>query len=124
MSSVCCRVSVLINAAAGAGSASTNTPVLTGLTKAIGDAILNEAGCAISTKYTTVPLPRLQCTDAAHAFRKPLTSVINVCVGTPSSGAIVNSGKVDNIDSVDVVMLSCFCLEDLSVESSISSNDC
>ena len=71
-----------------------------------------------------VPLPILQCTDAAHGFRKPLTSVINVCVGTPSSGAIGHSGKVDNIDSVDVVMLSFFCREDRSVETSISSNDC
>ena len=108
----------------GAGSASTNTPGLTGLTKYVGDAIMKESGCAVSTKYPTVPLPILQCTDAAHAFRKTFTSVINVCVGTPSSGAIGHSGKVDNIDSVDVVMLSCFCCEDRLVETSISSNDC
>ena len=124
MFSVCWRVSVLITDAAGAGSASTNTPGLTGLTKYVGDAIVNKAGCAVSTKYTTVPLQRLQCTDAAHAFRKPFTSVINVCVGTPSSGAMGHSGKVDNIDSIDVVMLSCFCCEDRSVKTSISSNDC
>ena len=113
-----------MNAAAGAGSASTNTPGLTGLTKAVGDAIVNEAGCSVSTIYPTVPLPRFQCTDAAHAFRKPLISVINICVGTPSSGAIGHSGKVDNIDSVDVIILSCFCREDRSVKTSISSNDC
>ena len=64
MSSVCWRVSVTITAAAGAGSASTNTPGLTGLTKAVGDTIVNKAGCAVSTKYPTLPLPRLQCTDA------------------------------------------------------------
>ena len=58
------RVSVPINAAAGAGSASTKTPGLTGLTKDVGDAILKESGCAVSTKYPTVLLPRLQCTDA------------------------------------------------------------
>ena len=110
-------------AAYGAGSASTNTPGLTGLTKDVGDAIVNEAGCAVSTRYPTVPLPRLQCTDAAHAFRNPFTSVVYVCIGTPSSGAIRNSGNVDNIDSVDVVMLSCFCLEDRSVEMLISSNE-
>ena len=112
-----------MTAAAGAGSASTNTPGLPGLTKDGGEVIVNEAGCAVSTKYPTVPLPRLQCTDAAHAFRKPLTSVINVCEGTPSIGVIGHSGKVDNIDSVNVVMLSFFCREDRSVEMSISSND-
>ena len=94
------------------------------MTKNVGDVIVNEAGCAVSTKYPTVPLPKLQCTDAVHAFRNPFASVINVCVGTPSSGAIEHSGKVDNIDYVDVVMLSCFCCEDRSVETSISSNDC
>ena len=124
MFSVCWRVSVLITAAAGAGSASNNTPGLTVLTKDGGDTILKKAGCAVSTKYPSVPLPILQCTDASHAFRKKFTSVINVCVGMPSSGAIGNSGKVDNIDSVDVVMLSCFCCEDRSVETSLSSNDC
>ena len=72
----------------GAGSASTNPPGLTGLTKNVHDAIMNEAGCAVSTRYPTVPLPRLQCTDAAHAFRNPFTSVMHVCVGTLSSGAI------------------------------------
>ena len=113
-----------MTAASGAGSASTNTPGLTGLTKYIGGAIVNEADCAVITTYPTVTLPRLQCTDAVHAFRKPFTSVINVCVGTPSSGAIGHSGKVDNIDSIDVVMLSCFCREDRSVKMSISSNDC
>ena len=113
-----------MTAAAGAGSASTNTLGLTGLTKYVGDAIVNEAGCAVRTKYPTVPLPRLQYTDAAHAFRNPFTSVINVCVGTPSSGALGHSKKVDNIDYVDVVMLSCVCREDPSVETSISSNDC
>ena len=113
-----------MTAAAGAGSASTNIPGLTGLTKDVGDTIVKEAGCAVSTKYPTVPLPRLQCTDAAHAFRKPFTSIITVCVGTPYSGEIGNSGKVDNIDSVDFVMLSCFFCEDLSVKMSISINDC
>ena len=123
MYSVCWRVSVPITAAAGAVSASTNTPGLTGLTINVGDAIVNEEGCDVSTKYPTVPLPRLQCTDAAHAFRKPFTSVINVCVGTPSIGTIGSSGKDDNIDSVDVVMLSCFCREDRSFKTLISSND-
>ena len=85
MSSVCWRVSVPITAADGAGSASTNTPGLTSLAKAVGDAIVNEVGCAVSTKYPTVLLPRLQCTDSAHAFRNPFTSAMNVCVGTPSS---------------------------------------
>ena len=113
-----------MTAADGAGSDSTKTPGLTGLMKDVGDAIVNEVGCAVSTSYPKVPLSRLQYTDAAHAFRKPFTSVINVCVGTPSSGAIGHYGKVDNIDSVDVVMLSCFCLEDHSVEMLISSNDC
>ena len=103
-----------MTAAAGAGYASTNTPVLTGLTKYVADAIVNEAGSAVSTRYPTVLLPRLQCTDAAYSFRKPFTSVMYVCVGTPSSGAIRNSRKVDNIDYVDVVMLSCFCREDFS----------
>ena len=42
----------------GAGSASTNTPGLTGLTKDVGDMILNESGCVVSTKYPTVPIPR------------------------------------------------------------------
>ena len=124
MFSVCWFVSVLITAAAGAGSASTNTPGLTCLTKDVVDAIVNKAGCSVSTKYPTLPLPRLQCTGAVHTFRKPFTSVINVCVGMPSSGAIGHSGKVDNIDSVDVLMLSCLCREDRSVEMSISSNDC
>ena len=113
-----------MTAADGAGSDSTNTPGFTGLTKDVGDAIVNEAGCAVSTRYHTVPLPRLQCTDAAHAFRKPVTSVMYVCVGTPSSGEIGHSGNGENIDSIDVVILSCFCLEDLSVEMLISSNDC
>ena len=58
-----------MTAADGEGSASTNTAGLTGLTKDVGDAVVNEAGCAVSTRYPTVPLPRLQCTDAAHAFR-------------------------------------------------------
>ena len=64
----------------------------------------------------TVPLPRLQCTDAAHAFRKPFTSVMYVCVGTPSSGAIGNSGNEDKIVSVEVVILLSFCLEVRSVQ--------
>ena len=113
-----------MTAADGAGSASTNTTGLTGLTKYVGDAILNEAGCAVSTRYPTVPLPRFQFTDAAHAFRKPFTSVMYVCVGPPSSGAIGNSRNVDNIDSVEVVILSCFCLEVRSVQMLISSKDC
>ena len=113
-----------MTAAEGVGSASIDTTGLTGLTKYVGDAIVNKAGCAVSTRYTTVPLPRLQCTDAAHVFRNPFTSVINVCLGTPSSGAIGHSGKVDNIDSVDIFMLSCFCHEDRSVEMLISSYDC
>ena len=113
-----------MTAADGAGSASTNTPGLTGLTKDVGDAIVNKAGCAVSTRYPRVPLPILQCTDAAHALRKPFTSAVYVCVGTPSSGAIGHSGNVDNVDSVDVVIMSCFCLEVRSVEMLISSNDC
>ena len=68
MFSVCWCVSVLITAAAGAGSASTSTTGLTGLTKDFGDAIVIEEGCVVSTKYYTVPLMRLQCTDAVHAF--------------------------------------------------------
>ena len=72
MSSVCLLVSVPMTAAAGASSASTSTTGLTGLTKAVGDAIVNEAGCSVITKQPTVPLPRLQCTDTAHAFRNPL----------------------------------------------------
>ena len=108
----------------GTGSASTNTPGLTGLTKDFGDAIVNEAGFAVITRYPTVPLPILQCTDTAHAFGKPITSVMYVCVGTPSSGAIGRSGNFENIDSVDVVILSCFCLEVRSVKILISSNYC
>ena len=106
----------------GVGSPSTNTPGLTGLTKDVGEAIKKDADCAVSTKYSMVPLPRLQCTDAAHAFRKPFTSVMYVCVGTPSSGAIVHSGKVDNIGYVGVVMLSFFCRQYRSVKMPISSN--
>ena len=113
-----------MTAADGAGYASNNTPGLTGLTKDVGGAIVNKAGCAVSTRYPTVPLPRLQCTDAAHAFRNPSASVMYVCVGTPSSGAIRHSGNVDNLNYVDVAILSCFCLEDCSVEMLISSNDC
>ena len=113
-----------MTAADGAGSASTNTPGLTGLTKDAGDVIVNKTGCAVSTRYHTVPLPRLKCTDAAHAFINQFTSVMYVCVGTPSSGAIGHSGNADNIDSVDVVILSCFYLEVRSVEMLISSNDC
>ena len=113
-----------MTAADGAGYASTNTSGLTGLTKDVGDTILNEGGCAVSTRYHAVPLPILQCTDAVHAFRKPFTSVMNICVGTPSSGAIGHSGNVDNIDSVDVVKLYFFCLKDCSVKMSISSNGC
>ena len=81
------------------GSHSTNIPRLTGLTKDVGDAIWKDAGCAVRTMYPTVPLPKLQCTDAAHTFKKPFTSVMYVCVGTPSSGAIGHSGKVDKIVS-------------------------
>ena len=113
-----------MTAADSVGSASTNTPGLTGLMKDVGDAIVNKAGCAVSRRYPTVPLPILKCTDAAHAFRNTFTSVMYVCVCTPSSGAIGHSGNVDNIDSVNVVMLSCFCLEDRSVKMLISSNDC
>ena len=113
-----------MTAADGAGSASINTSGLAGLAKDVGDTIVNEAGRAVSTRYPTVPLTRLQCTDTAHAFRKPFTSVMYVCVDTTSSGAIGHSGNVDNIDSVDVVILSCFCLEDFSVKMLISSNDC
>ena len=65
-----------MTAADGAGSPSTNTPGLTGLKKDVGDAIKKDAGFAVSRRYHTVPLPRLQCTDAAHAFRKPFTSVM------------------------------------------------
>ena len=106
------------------GSASTNTPGLTGFTKYVGDAVVNKAGCDVSTRYPTVPLPMLQCTDAAHAFRKTFTSVMYVCVGTPSSGAIRHSGNFDKIVSVGVFILSCFCLEVRSVKMLISSNDC
>ena len=85
---------------------------------------MNKAGCAVSTRYPTVPLPILQYTDAAHAFINPLTSVMYVCVGTPTSGEIGHSGNVDNIVSVDIVILSCFFLDDRSVEMLIYSNDC
>ena len=113
-----------MTAADGAGSPSTNTPGLTGLTKYVGDAIWKDAGCAVSTRYPTVPLPRLQCTDAEHAFRNPFTSFMYVCVGTPSSGAIGHSGNVDKIFSVKFVIVFCFCLEVRSVQMLISSNDC
>ena len=99
----------------GAGSPITNTPGLTGLTKDVGDAIKKDAGSAVSTRYPTVPLPRLQCTDAAHAFRKSFNSVMYVCVGTPSSGAIGHSGNVDKIVSIEVVIFLSFCLEVRSV---------
>ena len=105
-----------MTAAVGTGSSSTNTLGLTGLTKDVGDASWKDAGCAVSTRYPTVPIPRLQCTDAAHAFRKPFTSVMHVCVGTPSSGAIGHSGNVDKIVSVEVVILRSFCLEVRSVQ--------
>ena len=108
----------------GAGSPRTNTSGLTGLTKYVGDAIKKNAGCAVITRYPTVPLPRLQCTDAAHTFRKSFTSGMYVCVGTPSSGAIGHSGNVDKIVSVEVVILSCFCLEVRSVQMLIASTDC
>ena len=113
-----------MTAANGAGYDSTNTPGLTGLTRYVGDAIVNEACCSVSTRYPTIPLPIFQCTVAAHAFRKPFNSIMYVYVGTPSSGAIGQYGNVDNIDSVDVVIMSCFCLEGRSVEMLISSNDC
>ena len=113
-----------MTAADCAGSASRNTPGLTALAKDAGDVIVNKAGCAVSTRYHMVPLPRLQCTDDAHALRKPFTSVMYVCVGTPSSGAMGHSGNVDKIVSVNVVILSCFCLEVCSVEMLISSNEC
>ena len=86
-----------MKAADGAGSPSTNTPGLIGLTKDVGDAIWKDAGCAVSTRYPTVQLPRLQCTDAAYAFRKPFTSSMYVFVGTPSSGVTGHSGNVDKI---------------------------
>ena len=105
-----------MTAAVVAGSSSTNTPRLTGLTKDVGDPIRKDAGRAVSTRYHTVPLRRLQCTDAVHAFRKPFTSVMYVCVGTPSSGAIGHSGNVDKIVSVQVVILLSFCLEVRSVQ--------
>ena len=107
-----------------ARSTSTKTPGLTGLTKDVGDTIVNEAGCAVSTRYPTVPLPRLQYNNAVHAFINAFTSVMPVCVGTPSSGAIGHSGNVDNIDSVEVVILSFFCIEVRSVQMLISSNNC
>ena len=113
-----------MTAADGAGFPSTNTPGLTGLKKDVGDAIWRDAGCAVRTRYPTVPLPRLQCTDAAHAFRKPFTYVMYVCVGTPSIEAIGHSGNVDKIVSVEVVILFSFCLEVRSVQMLISSNDC
>ena len=94
-----------MTAADGVRSPSTNTPGLTGLTKNIGDAIKKDAVCAVSTRYSTVPLPRFQCTDAAHAFRKPFTSVMYVCVVTPTSKAIGHSGNVDKIVSVEAVIL-------------------
>ena len=97
-----------MKAADGTGSPSTNTSGLTGLTKDVGDTIWIDAGCAVGTRYPTVPLPRLQFTDAAHAFRSPFNSVMYVCVGTPSSGAIGNSGNVDKIVSVKVVILFFF----------------
>ena len=105
-----------MTAADGAGSPSTNTPGLTGLTKDIGDAIRKDADCAVNTRYPKVPLPRLQCTDAAHAFRKPFTSVMYVCVGKPSRGAIGHSRNVDKIVSVEVVILLSFCFEVRSVQ--------
>ena len=105
-----------MTAAVCAGSSSTNTPGLAGLTKDAGDVIRKDADCAVSSRYPTVPLPRLQCTDAAHAFRKPFTFVMYVCVGTPSGGAIGHSGNVDKIVSVEVFILLSFCLEVPSVQ--------
>ena len=113
-----------MTAADGVGCPSTNTPGLTGLTKDVGDVIKKDDGCAVSTRYPTVPLPRLQCTYAGHTFRKPFTSVMYVCVGTPSSGAIGHSENVDKIVSVEFDILICFCLEVRSVQMLISSNDC
>ena len=99
----------------------TNTPGLTGLTKDVGDAISKDVGCAVSTRYTTVTLPRLQCTDAAHAFRKPFTFVMYVCIGKRYSKAIGNSRNVDKIVSVKVVILFCFYLGVRSVLMLISA---
>ena len=113
-----------MTAADSAGSPSTNTPGLTGLTKDFGDAIWKDVGCAVSTRYPTVPLPRFQCTDAEHAFRNPFTSVMYVCVGTPSSGEIGHSGNFYKIVSVKVVILFCFFLEVRSVQMLISITDC
>ena len=105
-----------MTAAVGAGSSSTKIPGLTGLTKDVGDPIWKDAGCAVRTRYPTVPLPRLQCTDAVHAFRNPFTSVMYVCVGTPSSVGVGHSGNVDKIVPVEVVILLSFCLEVRSVQ--------
>ena len=113
-----------MTAADGAGSPCTNTPGLTGLTKDVGDAIWKDDGCTVSTRYPTVSLPSLQCTDAAHVLRKPFTSVMYVCVGTPSSRVIGHSGNVDKIVSLEVVVLVCSCLKVRSVQMLISSNDC
>ena len=82
-----------MTAADGAGFPSINTPGLNGSTKDVGDVIKKDVGCDVSTRYPTVPLSRLQCTDAAHAFRKPFTSVINVCVDTPSSRTRTPNGN-------------------------------
>ena len=95
-------------AADGVGSPSTNTPGLDDLTKYVGDAIKKDAGFSVSTRYPTVPLPRLECTDAAHAFINPFTYIMYVCVGTPSSGAIGHSGNIDKVVSFKDVILSCF----------------
>ena len=113
-----------MTAADGAGYPSKKTPGLTGLTKDAGDTIKKDSGCAVITRYPTVLLPRLQCTDAAHAFRNPFTSVVYVYVGTPYSGAIGHSVNVDKIVSVEVVILYCLYLEVRSVQMLISSNDC
>ena len=61
-----------MTAADVAGSTSTNTPGLNGLTKDVGDAIVDEAGCAVSTRYPMAPLPRLQGTDTAPMCCKPV----------------------------------------------------
>ena len=59
-SSVCLQVRVPMTDVKGGGSYKLNVaPVFLGWTNKSEHAMANEAGCAVSTKYPTFPLPKL-----------------------------------------------------------------
>ena len=95
------RINIPITAAEGGGlGLVTIGPGSMGVTNDTAHVMANTVDGDVSTKYTTVMLSKLECTDAAHSLWSLLREVVYLWVVTPYKEGIGKSSMVDRIISL------------------------